>query len=125
MPPRLTLTATVLQAPDARDLAAFYRRLLPDWTVREDGPDWVFMTPPDGTAGLSFQTEPAYVRPAWPAGPGDQLMMMHLDIEVDDLEQAAAHAAAAGAVPAAYQPQSHVLIHLDPAGHPFCLYTRD
>lgn len=74
------------------------------------------------TAGLSFQTESAYVRPTWPAGPGDQQMMLHLDIEVDDLAAAGAHAIAAGAVLADYQPQEHVRVYLDPAGHPFCLW---
>src|ERR1700689_1800243 len=74
MPPQMTLTATVLDAPDARQLAAFYRRLL-GWTARADEPDWVALSPPGGGAGLSFQTEPAYVRPAWPAGQADQQMM--------------------------------------------------
>jgi catechol 2,3-dioxygenase-like lactoylglutathione lyase family enzyme len=120
--PRLTLTATVLDAPDARDLAAFYRRLL-GWTVGRDEPDWVTLRPPGGGAGLSFQTETAYVRPTWPAGPGDPQMMMHLDIEVDDLDTAGFHAVAAGAVLAAYQPQDDVRVYLDPAGHPFCLWV--
>jgi Glyoxalase-like domain len=68
--PRMTLTAAVLGAPDARSLAAFYRRLL-GWTVQADEPDWVKLDPPGGGTGLSFQTETAYVPPTWPAGPGD------------------------------------------------------
>jgi hypothetical protein len=123
MPPQMTLTATVLDAPDARQLAAFYRRLL-GWTARADEPDWVALSPPGGGAGLSFQTEPAYVRPAWPAGQADQQMMLHLDIEVGDLDEAGAHAVAAGAVLAGYQPQDDVRVYLDPAGHPFCLWIR-
>jgi catechol-2,3-dioxygenase len=79
--PRMTLTATVLDAPDARELAAFYQRLL-GWTIGQDEPGWVTLRPPGDSAGLSFQTEAAYVRPTWPAGPGDQQMMLHLDIEV-------------------------------------------
>jgi catechol 2,3-dioxygenase-like lactoylglutathione lyase family enzyme len=121
--PRMTLTATVLDAPDARELADFYRRLL-GWTVGADEPDWVKLNPPEGGAGLSFQTEKAYVRPTWPAGPGDQQMMLHLDIEVDDLDVASAHAVAQGATVAEYQPQDDVRVHLDPAGHPFCLWIR-
>jgi catechol 2,3-dioxygenase-like lactoylglutathione lyase family enzyme len=120
--PQMTLTATVLDAPDARDLAGFYRRLL-GWTIGQDEPDWVTLRPPGGGAGLSFQTETAYARPTWPAGPGDQQMMMHLDIEVADLEAAGAHALAAGAVLAEYQPQEFVRVYLDPAGHPFCLWV--
>jgi catechol 2,3-dioxygenase-like lactoylglutathione lyase family enzyme len=119
--PRMTLTGTVLDAPDARALAAFYRRLL-GWAVVREEPDWVKLSAPGGGAGLSFQTEAAYVEPTWPAGPGDQQMMMHLDIEVDDLDAAGAHAVAAGATLAECQPQDDVRVYLDPAGHPFCLW---
>jgi predicted enzyme related to lactoylglutathione lyase len=118
---RLTLAGVVLDAPDARALAEFYRRLL-GWTVTEDEPDWITLTGPDGGAKLSVQTESAYARPTWPAGPGDQQMMMHLDIKVDDLDAAGAHAVAVGAVLAQFQPQERVRVYLDPAGHPFCLF---
>jgi catechol 2,3-dioxygenase-like lactoylglutathione lyase family enzyme len=121
--PPMTLTAAVLGAPDARELAAFYQRLL-GWSIGQDEPGWVTLHPPGGGTGLSFQTETEYVRPTWPAGPGDQQMMMHLDIEVDDLEAAGAHAVAAGATLADHQPQDDVRVYLDPAGHPFCLYTK-
>jgi catechol 2,3-dioxygenase-like lactoylglutathione lyase family enzyme len=121
--PPMKLTATVLGAPDAQELAAFYCRLL-GWTVRKGEPGWVALSTPDGGAGLSFQTEPGYTRPAWPAGADDQQMMMHLDIEVDDLEAAGAHAVATGAALAEYQPQEDVRVYLDPAGHPFCLWIR-
>jgi hypothetical protein len=86
--------------------------------VREEL-DWVKLAAPEGGAGLSFQSESNYVRPTWPAGPGDQQMMIHLDIEVDDLEAAVA----VGARLAEYQPQDDVRVHLDPAGHPFCLWV--
>ncbi|MET8834433.1 VOC family protein [Micromonospora sp. NPDC004540] len=119
--PRMTLTATVLDSPDARELAAFYERLL-GWSRRDDEPDWVTLVAPAGGAGLSFQTEPAYVRPVWPAGPGEPQMMAHLDIKVDDLDAASAHAVSVGATVADFQPQDDVRVHLDPAGHPFCLY---
>lgn len=120
--PAMTLTATVLGAPDPRALARFYQRLL-GWSLGSDEPGWVTLRPPGGGAGLSFQTEEAHVRPTWPAGPGDQQMQLHLDIEVDDLEAAGAQAVAAGAVPAEHQPQEDVRVYLDPAGHPFCLWV--
>ena len=118
--PVFRMSATVLDAPDATALARFYEALL-GWQWRSDGPDWVMLKAPDG-AGLSFQTDGAYVRPVWPAAPGDQQMSMHLDIQVDDLEAASAHAVELGAVLADFQPQERVLVHLDPAGHPFCLF---
>ncbi len=119
--PRMTLSGIVLDASDPRALAAFYARLL-GWTLRTNEPDWVTLKAPDGGPGLSFQTEAAYVRPTWPAGPGDQQMMVHLDIWVDDLDAAGAHAVDAGAVLAEYQPQDDVRVYLDPDGHPFCLF---
>lgn len=50
-------------------------------------------------------------------------MMMHLDFEVTDLAAATAHALELGAEQAEFQPQENVRVLLDPAGHPFCLYT--
>jgi catechol 2,3-dioxygenase-like lactoylglutathione lyase family enzyme len=120
--PRMTLTATVLGAPDAQELAGFYRQLL-GWPIRTDESDWVTLAAPGGGAALSFQTEADHVRPTWPAGQGDQQMMAHLDIEVDDLDAAGAHALAAGAVLADFQPQDDVRVYVDPAGHPFCLWV--
>jgi catechol 2,3-dioxygenase-like lactoylglutathione lyase family enzyme len=119
---RMMLTATVLGAPDAQALAEFYRQLL-GWEKGADEPGWVTLRPPGGGAGLSFQAEDSHVPPVWPAGPGDQQMMAHLDIEVDDLAAAGEHAIACGARLAGYQPQDDVRVYLDPAGHPFCLWT--
>jgi hypothetical protein len=52
-------------------------------------------------------------------------MMVHLDFEVDDLDVAGAHAIAAGAVLATYQPEDDVRVYIDPAGHPFCLFLAE
>ena len=113
----------VLDAPDASDLAHFYERLL-GWTLYKDTPQWATLAPSE-TAGynLAFQQEPNYVRPIWPSRPGEPLMMVHLDLEVDDLDEGVAHAVAAGAELASHQPQEDVRVLLDPAGHPFCLYV--
>jgi catechol 2,3-dioxygenase-like lactoylglutathione lyase family enzyme len=121
--PWMRVSGIVLGAPDAGELAAFYHRLL-GWPVERDEPDWVMLGAPGGGPGLSFQTEVDHVRPTWPAGTGDQQMMIHLDIEVDDIAVAGAHALGAGATLAAYQPQDDVRVYLDPAGHPFCLWAR-
>lgn len=120
------LSTVVLDAHDAHELAGFYRRLL-GYEVRREEPDWVLIGPPPGTEGmaLSFETEPGYVRPVWPTRhPGDQQMMLHLDVEVDDLEGETARALAEGATLAEYQPQADVRVLHDPSGHPFCLWTQ-
>src|SRR4051794_22047318 len=120
---RLILSAPVLDAPDPHALADFYRRLL-GWTVVQDEPDWVKLRPPGGGTGLSFQAEPLYKAPTWPAAEGAQLQMVHLDFEVDDLDAALKHAEAIGAVLADFQPDDDVRVCLDPVGHPFCLFLR-
>jgi catechol 2,3-dioxygenase-like lactoylglutathione lyase family enzyme len=117
----MRLSTVVLDAPDARELGDFYRRLL-GWEVKADEGDWVLLRRPDDGTSLSFQTEEFYVRPVWPGAAGEQLMMLHLDIEVDDLDEAGAHAVAQGAILAEFQPQDDVRVYLDPAGHPFCLW---
>lgn len=121
--PRFTLAATTVDAPDARELARFYQRLL-GWPVRKEEADWLEIAPPDGGGGLSFQTEPLFTRPRWPSERTGQQMMMHLDIEVDDLPSAVERAVALGATVADRQPQDDVRVLLDPAGHPFCLFVR-
>ncbi|MER5473328.1 VOC family protein [Streptomyces sp. NPDC002935] len=119
---RTRLSTVVLDAPDAHELADFYRRLL-GYEVRAEEPDWVLIGPPFGGVALAFETEPLYTPPVWPAGPGDQRMMLHLDIEVDDLAEETAHAVEQGARLADQQPQEDVRVLFDPAGHPFCLWV--
>lgn len=115
-----------LDAPNARELARFYAKLL-DWRLFEnDGAEGAAVAPSE-TVGFSleFQSEPLYARPVWPAEAGKPQMAMHLEIEVDDLDEAVAYAVSVGAVVAAFQPQSTVRVMLDPAGHPFCLYLSE
>jgi catechol 2,3-dioxygenase-like lactoylglutathione lyase family enzyme len=120
--PALTLTGIVLGAPDPQALASFYERLL-GYRRTTDSPEWVVTTPPGGGPGLSFQREEHHSPATWPAGPTDQQMQVHLDIEVSDLDAAGARAHECGAVLAEFQPQDDVRVWIDPAGHPFCLYV--
>jgi catechol 2,3-dioxygenase-like lactoylglutathione lyase family enzyme len=117
----ITLTSVTLNSPDPSALARFYSELL-GWTISVDEDDWVVLPNPEGGIGLSFHIEDQYVRPTWPAKAGEQQMMMHPEIRVTDLEAACARARACGAVLADFQPQDDVRVHLDPDGHPFCLY---
>lgn len=114
----------VLDAPDSPGLARFYSELL-GWEISHLDEAGAAMAPADGVAYLAIQTEPDYVRPVWPAEKGSQQMMLHLDFEVDDLEEAVAHALELGAELPTHQPQDDVRVMLDPAGHPFCLYAHD
>ncbi len=119
---RLSLATVVLDCSDANALADFYSRLL-GWEVTLSEPDWVLLRCPTGGTSLPFQSESWYRPPVWPEKPGEQQKMLHLDIHVDDLEAAGAHALKVGAVLADYQPQIDVSVYLDPAGHPFCLFV--
>ncbi len=123
---RNTWWGVVLDAPDGPALAEFYARLL-GWQLFPDPRGAVPPSRPseDGGYNIACQTEPLYVRPVWPAVEGQPQMMLHLDIQVDDLEDSVAFALECGAELAAYQPQDDVRVMLDPAGHPFCLYVNE
>jgi catechol 2,3-dioxygenase-like lactoylglutathione lyase family enzyme len=112
----------VLEAPDAPVLAAFYAELL-GWEIAQQSPASAAVAPPDGVAFLGFQTAADYVRPVWPPIGSAQRATMHLDFEVVDLQAAVVHALELGAREADHQTQANVRVLLDPAGHPFCLYT--
>ena len=121
----MRLSTVVLDAPNGPELAAFYSRLL-GWKPKYEEPEWVLLGAPNGGTSLSFQTVSHFKPPVWPEPqPGDQSMMLHLDIEVQDLQTAVAHALAAGAKLADFQPQEDVRVFFDPAGHPFCLWVQE
>lgn len=113
------LASISLDCPDPDQLAAFYSGLL--------GLEEAFATPDRGVIALAgagpmltLMRVDSYLAPSWPEGPQHQ--QMHLDIAVEDLEQAMTGALALGAIAAGHQPapqQWRVLV--DPAGHPFCL----
>lgn len=118
--PSFHLATVNIDCADAQAMAEFYGRLL-GWEVTYRDHDFVLMQDPAGGTGLSFQEETWYQPPVWPERPGEEDKMIHLDIKVNDLDAAVAHALAAGARLAEYQPRSDLRILLDPAGHPFCL----
>ena len=120
--PHISFRTVVLDCLDAHVMADFYSRLL-GWEVTYREPNWALMRNPNGGTGLSFQAEMWYRPPVWPEEPGALTKMLHLDFLVDDLEPAGAHALAAGATLASHQPREDLRIYLDPAGHPFCLFT--
>lgn len=120
------LSTVGLDARDAHEPAWFCVRLL-GYEVRAEGPHWMLIGPPGGAAGMALasETEPGYVPPVWPTrNPGDQQMMLHFGVEVDDLDAETARAVAEGATLAGHQPQDDVRVLFDPSGHPFCLWVR-
>ncbi|MEO8107704.1 MAG: VOC family protein [Actinomycetes bacterium] len=120
--PSFQLTTVVLGTRDPRALAAFYQHLL-GWPLGAVEDQWVTLRRPDAELSLAFQLEEDHTPPVWPAGKDDQQMQVHLDINVDDIDDAVAFAVDAGAALAGYQPQTHVRVLIDPEGHPFCLWA--
>lgn len=117
-----TLRNTVLDCPDPRALAAFYRAVL-GWEVTEDSSDWVSLAPSTGHPGLAFQEAPDLRAPDWPGSERPQ--QLHLDIHIGsraELESAEAAVLALGARPLQGDLEGHTFrVYADPAGHPFCL----
>lgn len=125
--PVVRWTGLCIDCADADELAAFYERLLGWETTASDGDGWRQLRDPDGGVLINIQAEPWYTPPTWPEPPGEQHKMMHMEIEVDDLDAAVSAAIAAGAREAPEQPSDRdpqrIRVMLDPAGHPFCLFV--
>jgi predicted enzyme related to lactoylglutathione lyase len=113
--------AVVLECPDPRELARFYRDLT-GWSIMdEDDPDWnTLKDSGEGGIRIAFQRAPGYQPPVWPdpASP----MQFHLDFDVEDLDSAEEQALKLGATKFDHQPSpANFRVYADPAGHPFCL----
>jgi catechol 2,3-dioxygenase-like lactoylglutathione lyase family enzyme len=116
----------------------FYRDLL-DLEIGEDGcvdpadcthdgeQHWGSLRDRRGGTGVLIQSEPWYEAPVWPEAPPRQTKMLHFEIEADDVEAAVQFAVECGARVAPHQPPDRdpvrLRVMLDPAGHPFCLWS--
>ena len=111
-----------LEAPDPHALLVFWSQILdrPIWSESESGGS---LDLGEGVGSLGVQKAAVYEAPTWPPETGKQGMQLHLEVQVSDLAVAVAHAIELGATEAEFQPQDDVRVMLDPAGHPFCLYT--
>jgi catechol 2,3-dioxygenase-like lactoylglutathione lyase family enzyme len=114
---------TAIEAPDPGALARFYSELL-GWPIGHEEPGTAILATPEGPY-VVFQRAEGYRPPVWPPVDGEQRPMMHLDVQVGDLDAAVEDAVALGARLAPHQPQEHVRVLIDPAGHPFCLCRDD
>ena len=123
-PLSIKLYSAVIDCVDPDALAAFYAQLM-DWQVVFSTEEYVVVgapgTPQGGYPGLTFQRDPDYTPPTWPAKSGDQQTMQHLDFAVNDLPAAIARAIGLGARVADEQFTQDWTVMLDPEGHPFCL----
>ncbi len=111
---------SAIEAPDPAALARFYSELL-GWPIVHEEAGTAIVASPDGPIYLVFQEADGYEAPVWPPVDGRQRPMVHFDFQVGDLDDAVAEAVALGASVATTQPQEHVRVLFDPAGHPFCV----
>ncbi len=88
------LEKTVLDCPDPRALAAFYTDVL-GMRINEDSNDWVVIGLAPGDRHLAFQRVSTWVPPKWPDPEHPQ--QLHLDIRVDDVDEAEHAVVALGA----------------------------
>lgn len=134
------LRQVVLDCPDARLLAEFYRQLFgllyrpgdePPAPGEPDpnGADWLVLRHADGGFGLAFQQVAGLPRPTWPEGPRPQ--MLHLDTTVptiSELRLQRERALALGArelLDRSDDEQEPLFVLADPAGHPFCIFVAE
>jgi len=118
--PIAKLRSIVLDCPDPRSLAEFYRSLVGGEITHADD-DWVNLRGGESVL-LSFQRAPDYRPPEWPSAENPQ--QFHIDVTVDDVDAAEPEVLALGATKHDVQPgeeEGNWRVYLDPAGHPFCL----
>jgi catechol 2,3-dioxygenase-like lactoylglutathione lyase family enzyme len=115
---------TAIEAPDPAALGRFYSDLV-GWPIGHEEPGTTILGASPSGPFVVFQQATDYERPVWPPVDDAQRPMMHFDFQVGDLDEAVEEAVALGATLAAHQPQEHVRVLLDPAGHPFCLCLDD
>jgi hypothetical protein len=130
---------TVLDSPDPRRLAEFYRQPFglrycsgdePPGPDQPDphGQDWLILTSPAGGPTLAFQKVGELLEATWPDGPVPQ--QLHLDATVPtaaDLDVWHERALTLGArllEDRSGDPQEPLRVYADPAGHPFCLIAE-
>jgi hypothetical protein len=121
------LQCVVLDCSDTLELARFYQSLL-GGTVNQPDPRWSlddgWSTVHTGSGlVLAFQRVEDHRPPQWPEPARPQ--QFHLDLGVQDLDQAQEHVLGLGATLLdAGDGKRSWRVYADPAGHPFCL-VRD
>jgi catechol 2,3-dioxygenase-like lactoylglutathione lyase family enzyme len=132
------IVQVVLDTPNARGLAEFYRELFgleyregdefpPPGEPDESGADWLVLRNPRGGPPLAFQKTDGAKPSTWPDPSVPQ--MMHLDTVVEsvaDLEEQKQRALGLGATlrfDRSDDAEEPLYVFADPAGHPFCIFV--
>ena len=112
------LKTVVFDTRNPSKLARFYAELLGAEIVYEED-SWVTIEDGSGRR-LSFQLSPEHRPPMFPDPAGSQ--QAHVDVEVDDVDEAERQALALGATrePGGVE-DGTFRVFRDPAGHTFCL----
>lgn len=117
------LAAIVIDCPEPRVLAEFYEALLGAERV-EDKEEWVTLAVDGGCPTFSLQRTESFRAPDWISGEPPQ--QLHLDVLVDDLDDAERRVVDLGGTllngsdkPIGFR------VYADPVGHPFCLLTPE
>jgi predicted enzyme related to lactoylglutathione lyase len=116
---RINHRVVVFDAADLSAESSFWAGVLGGEVDAEDDWHMVFV---DGAPRVGVQLAPNHVPPEWPDGAPQQV---HLDLWVEDIEEARARVRSLGAkmLKAAEGADSadDFEVYADPAGHPFCL----
>lgn len=109
----------VIDCPDPSSLATFYEELLGMQRVQEE-PGWVVIGDAADRPGVAFQRVHDLRPPRWPDP--DRPQQMHVDVRVDDLDEAESRVLERGArrLPGGGE---RFRVYADPADHPFCLVS--
>ncbi|MFF5538573.1 VOC family protein [Streptomyces cinerochromogenes] len=119
--PAFRYAAVTFDCADPVELSRFYGEMF-GLSVAYSSDDFVFLAGKDGTAGLGFNRLADYRRPTWPDPAQEK--QAHIEVGVDDLDEAEARLLTLGATKPESQPQpDRWRVLLDPAGHPFCITT--
>jgi Glyoxalase-like domain len=133
-----TYVQVVLDTPDVRGLAEFYRQLMgyeyrpgdelpPAGQPDDRGSDWLVIRHPSGSPRIAFQYTETLHRTTWPEP--DVPQQLHLDLsvptkqELDAQHQRVSELGATLRFDRSEDPQEPLRVYADPAGHLFCIFV--
>ena len=120
MPATASFGWFTIDCADASAQAVFYNEAL-GWHITENEGPYSAIT--NGVITIEFTAIEGYEPPSWPDERGAK--QFHLDLMLDNLDEAASVLLAAGAAQPEFQPGGERWrVLTDPAGHPFCIIDR-